>query len=147
MPKIQKPEITIPPKRTYSDSELKEFHEKIQKFWGDPRILENGETARKFYWEELGVNYGAFSRWNKRDRFNDNVKALEMVKDGHHFTYMAVAGPDGSGKRFHQFINLWDQYNWWLSGNDWKKDQAIQHQLTAYEQISEQQQGSLDEDW
>lgn len=140
MPKIQQQEnrVSIPPTRTYSELELQKFHNLIQRFYGEPKTLENGEIAQKFYWDELAVHYGAMSRWLKRDRFLDNTRGLEMVKKGEKFIYMTVAGEDGTCKRMTSFMNLWKQYERYMQGKEWKKEAAVAHQTRAYEQMAEE---------
>jgi len=118
MPKIQKQSKTspIPPTRTYSDSELQDFHQKIQRFKRVPRTLPTGVVAQKFDHEALHVAYGA------------------ARTSPHGKTIVYLYNPE----RYRQFVSLWDQYQWFMMGKEGRKEAAEHHQLTSYEQIHQE---------
>lgn len=129
MPRIQQIQKPSIPKRLYTEEELKDFDQKIQKFWDEPRIIGGheaagsisakgieGKEARKFRYNALAVAYGAF------------VKRVEGDK-----TYYLVVRHDGDGpSRFEQFDNLMKQWEWWKQGLDWKREYAQQKQAESY---------------
>lgn len=103
--KITKKEQTVEdfskPERLYSDQELQDFHNKIQKFWDTPRqvILAEGMSgpAQKFRYEDLIVSYGA----------------ARKIKHGRTFVYQY------NSERYNEFSNLWNQYEEWQKKQDW----------------------------
>ena len=92
-------DFAIPP-RDYSDTELADFHSKIQRFWGEPRQVElsNGlsGTAQKFNHQDLHVAYGSATK----------------VKHGLSYVYLY-------NDRSKDFDNLWKQYEEWRKKQDW----------------------------
>lgn len=111
------------PKRIYTPSELKKFHDQIQKYHEDKKIQNSespdfGKIFKILNWEELAVAYGAM---------------VKRPGNGKGFYYLA-ARHDGPGlSRFHQFLNLMDQYNYWLAGVDYKKEVAVEKQLEMWD--------------
>lgn len=85
--------------RKYSDVELRDFHNKIQRFWCEPRTLASGEMAQKFDWDALAVSFGA-CRW------------VPGAAGGKHL--MATS------ERYAALVNLWDQYKDFRTLQDWK---------------------------
>lgn len=96
------------PKRIYSDSELQDFHNKIQKFWDAPREveLEGGMsgTAKKFRHQDLHVAFGA----------------ARKVQQGNKSRYLY------DSERFNQFNNLWDQYEDYMKKQDWIENKRVE---------------------
>lgn len=84
--------------RQYADYELKDFHEKIQRYWDAPRRLENGTTAQKFRWNDMAVAFGA-------------LRKVSGSNSGFHY----LAHPD----RYDILANLWKQYENWRGKQDW----------------------------
>lgn len=102
MAKREEKVFTTSPKRTYSPLELKEFHDRIQKY-KEKKTLKDGSVIEVLNWEELAVSYGAM---------------VKRPGNGKGFYYLAAAH-DGNGiSRYAQFTNIMDQYDWWLSGNE-----------------------------
>jgi len=97
--------------RIYTDTELRDFHQKIQKFWDEPREV-NGEAfgkringvARRFRHYDLHVAYGA----------------AKKVRHGQHDVYLYI--PD----RYHQFENLWQQYEDWRKKQEWIENKNLE---------------------
>lgn len=93
----------FPSERTYSDSELRDFHEKIQRFWEEPRTLEDGSIAQRFAHQRLHVAFGA---------------AREVkVGSGTYFLY---------NERHRAFSALWRQYEDWRRKQNWKEGREIE---------------------
>lgn len=91
--------------RKYSDFELKNFHNKIQRFWLEPRTLEDGTVAQKFDWDALAVSFGA-CRW------------VPGAGAGKHL--MATS------ERYAALVNLWDQYRDFRTLQDWKLERETE---------------------
>ena len=95
------------PDRIYTHVELQDFHNKIQRFWDEPRevVLDKGMsgTARRFRYEELHVAYGA-------------ARKVEQGKkvDGSPVYYYLY-----NSERNRQFNNIWNQYESWRQKQDW----------------------------
>ena len=92
-------------KRDYTDTELREFHTNIQKFWGEPRtvtvrVLGSG-VAQKFDHEALAVAYGA-------------ARKVDSGSGRFHYLYGA--------ERYRQLNNIWNQYEAWRKKQDWIAD-------------------------
>ena len=87
----------VTPVRAYTDTELSDFHKKIQRFWDPERKLENGEIAQKFRYQDLAVAYGALRP--------------EMV--GKHIYYSSTP------ERYLKLNVLWNQYGEWRRKLDW----------------------------
>lgn len=89
------------PERVYTDTEIRDFHQKIQRFWGEPRQVEVSKvgpgTAQKFDHEALAVAYGAANK----------------VQHGLKFVYLY------NSERYRQFANLWNSYEAWRKKQDW----------------------------
>lgn len=107
--------------RVYTESELKDFHNKIQKFWDEPREL-NGVsvagmtvsgTAQKFRHEDLHVAYGA----------------ARKVQHGKTFVYQY------NSERYAQFNNLWSQYEEWRKKQDWIENKNLEALEKTAEEI------------
>lgn len=96
--------------RLYKDVELKDFHNKIQKFCVD-RTLSTGEVVKVLDWNEMAVAFGAFTR----------------VVVGSNTYYMAGGGPEGNTKRSDALVNLWGQYQSYRI----RKDMAQIHEEKA----------------
>lgn len=96
------------PQRIYSDMELQDFHNKIQRFWDEPRevVLPRGMsgTARKFRHEDLHVAFGA----------------ARKVLVGSKFVYQY------NSDRYEVFNNLWSQYEEWRKRQDWIGDKRAE---------------------
>lgn len=105
------------PQRVYSDYELKDFHQKIQRFWDAPRevVLPKGMsgTAQKFRHEDLHVAYGA----------------ARKVPHGKTFVYQY------NSERYEQFCNLWNQYESWKQKQDWIENKRTEELEKVAEQI------------
>ena len=86
--------------RKYSDYELQDFHNKVQKFWSEPREVELKDgmfgIAQKFNHPELHVAFGAAIK----------------VKHGLGCVYLY-------NERYKDFVNLWGQYESWRGKQDW----------------------------
>lgn len=108
--------------RKYTDIELNDFHNKIQRFWGEPREvnLPNGfsGTARGFNHEELAVAFGAARKVQQGSKPDGSL----------HFYYLY--NPD----RYRVLLNLWKQYESWLQKKDWIENK----ENAQLEQIAEQ---------
>lgn len=87
--------------RKYSEAELKDFHQKIQRFWLEPRTLEDGTVAQKFDWDALAVSFGA-CRW------------VPGANGGRHLM--------ANSERYAALVNLWDQYRDFRSKRDWVEE-------------------------
>lgn len=90
-----------PPQREYTDTELRGFHDQIQRFWDAPRevVLARGMsgTAQSFRHQDLHVAYGA----------------ARKILHGKQFVYQYTS------ERYREFCNLWDQYESWRGKQDW----------------------------
>lgn len=117
MAKHQETKRTPTPYRVYSDSELKDFDQKIQRFYKD-KIQTDGSTLKILDFNELAVAYGAFV---KRDAGNGKVYYLRAKHDGFGLT------------RFEQLDNLMSQYDQWRMKGETKKEFAIQKSFDSYE--------------
>ena len=110
-------------KRTYSEAELRDFHQKIQRFWDEPREINavvfgrkiDGQ-AQKFRHEDLHVAYGA----------------ARKVQHGTVFVYQY------NSERYAQFNNLWSQYEDWRKKQDWIEGKRGEELDKLAEQSSEQ---------
>lgn len=93
--------------RVYQPNELRDFHQKIQKFWGEPREvrLDDGMsgTAQKFNHQELAVAFGA----------------ARKVKHGIGYVYLY-------NDRNKDLVNLWNQYEDWRKKQDWVEDKKTE---------------------
>lgn len=106
--------------RTYLDHELRDFHNKIQRFWDEPREVNavvfgkkvEGK-AQKFRHEDLHVAYGA----------------ARKVPHGKHFVYQY------NHERYEQFNNLWSQYESWRQKQDWIENKNIEELGKVAEEI------------
>ena len=113
------------PERVYSDTELRDFHNKIQKFWDAPREVNAvafGKkvegVAQKFRFEDMAVAYGA-------------ARKVEQGKK-----------PDGSPVVYYlyepirnrQLDNIWKQYEDWQKKQDWIDNKNSE----GYEKLAEQ---------
>lgn len=92
------------PQRIYSDHEIQDFHNKIQKFWDEPREVNTVAlgvavkgNAQKFRHEDLHVAFGA----------------TRKVAHGKTFSYQY------NSDRYGVFNNLWKQYEGWRQKQDW----------------------------
>jgi hypothetical protein len=99
------------PERVYSEVELQDFHNKVQRFWREPKevVLSNGlsGTAQKFDHEELAVAFGAARR----------------VAHGVSHVYQY------NSERNEKLQVLWGQYVEWRKKKDW----IVNKQVEAYE--------------
>lgn len=90
------------PMRVYAESDLQDFHKKIQRFWSEPRevVLSKGMsgTAQKFDHDALAVAYGA-------------ARKVDSGAGKFHYLY--------SPERYGQLNNLWNQYDAWRKKQDW----------------------------
>lgn len=123
MTRIKKDQESRPsvPKRQYTEAELQDFHNKIQRFYKD-KTQTNGEVLSILDFNELAVAYGAFVK-----------RPGSGGKD-----YYLRAAHDGIGlTRYEQLNNLMNQYEWWRQTGESKKDAAIQHQLAHWEKTAE----------
>ena len=108
------------PQRIYSDHELKDFHNKIQKFWvGEPRELNSVAfgvkiegLAQKFDHEELAVAFGAAIK----------------VKHGKGYVYL-------HNERSKVLQNLWKQYEGWRQKQDWIGEKNVERLEVMAEEI------------
>ena len=108
-------------KRQYTETELRDFDQKIQRFWGETHQvnLANGFSgpARKFHHEELHVAFGA-ARKVERGVKSDGTP---------HFYYLY------NPERQETFVNLWNQYESWMQKKDWieNKENAQLEQMAS----------------
>lgn len=106
------------PPRPYSESELLDFHQKIQRFWGEPRTLSQevygGKIAQRFNWEEMAMAYGA----------------CRKVQHGLKYIYLY----NQDGKRDRELNNLWKQYLDYLR----RKDYGEQKRLEELDKVAEE---------
>lgn len=84
--------------RIYTRFELEDFHQKIKRFRGEPRTLEDGTVAQKFDHQALQVAYGA-------------CRKVESGAGKFHYLY--------DSERFLALDNLWNQYEDWRRKQDW----------------------------
>lgn len=94
--------------RKYNDHELENFHNKIQRFWDEPREVvvpgwDGPQIARKFRHEDLHVAFGAA----KKVEHGVNSDKQQVYK------YMY------NSDRYTSFANLWRQYEDWQRKKDW----------------------------
>lgn len=96
------------PIRVYSDSELRDFHDKIQKFWEEPREVDlpggMGGTAQRFAHQRLHVALGA----------------AKEVKHGNTTVHLY------NDRYKDVFVNLWSQYEDWKRKQDWIADKRAE---------------------
>lgn len=116
----QKVEDFSTPERVYNDHELQDFHNKIQRFWEEPR--EVSETvfgkkidgiAQRFAHQSLHVAFGAAIR----------------VKHGKGYVYLY-------NSRYATFQSLWRQYEEYRKKQDWiseKKSEELE--MVAQESV------------
>ncbi len=105
--------------RAYSEVELTQFHNKIQRFWDAPREVNEvvmgrkiEGVAQKFRHEDLHVAFGA------------------AIKVQHGTTHRYLYNQE----RYEVFTNLWRQYEDWRRKQDWIADQrALELARTAPE--------------
>src|SRR3990167_11002675 len=97
--------------RVYLDHELRDFHNKIQKFWDEPREVNEivfgrkvEGKAQKFRHEDLHVAYGA----------------ARKVQHGKVYVYQY------NSERYGQFNNLWKQYEDWQQKQDWIENKNLE---------------------
>lgn len=103
-----------PPKRIYSNVELRDFEAKIQRFYEEKEI--DGEKVMILNRDKLMVAFGAYT-------------VTEYMGKPY---YRANGGVDGNCARFHAFNNLWNQYDSYLQRRDFAKEQdAKQHAQMA----------------
>lgn len=105
------------PVRVYSDHELRDFHQKIQKFWDEPRevILEGGlsGTAQKFRHQDLHIAYGAAKKVLHRN------KPVYLYNDRHK-----------------DFCVLWGQYEDWRKKQDWIAEKQTENLTSLAEGVN-----------
>src|SRR3990167_4654186 len=107
------------PQRIYSNMELQDFHNKIQRFWDEPREVNEivfgrkvEGKAQKFRHEDLHVAYGA------------------AVKVKHGLTHVYLYND-----RYGAFCNLWSQYESWRQKQDWIENKQNEELEKVAEQI------------
>lgn len=110
-------EIFETPPRVYTETELQNFHIKIQKFWDPPQEvnLQGGwsGTAQKFRHEDLHVAYGS----------------ARKVQHGKGFVYLY-------NSRHKEFQNLWEQYVEWRQKQDWIETERAKEMTNADAQLN-----------
>lgn len=102
--------------KMYNDAQLKNFHDKIQRFKVE-KVQTSGETLLVLNWDEMAVAFGAYTRL--------------ILPNGHKY-YRAAGGPEGVTSRFAVLANLWGQYQDWGQKQDW----IAQKRLDDYAQMA-----------
>lgn len=108
--------------RVYSDRELKDFHEKIQKF-REKKVLTTGEEINPLNWNKMAVAFGAYT-------------VIEYQGKPY---YRGAGKPDGECRRMYILDNLWKQYQDWCRRTDW----LDQKKIDEYDKLAKE--ASLDE--
>lgn len=104
------------PPRIYSESELKDFHQKIQRFYV-PKTLSTGEVITKFLHNDFAVAYGAMVKNKGADSvwqyaIPNRTKVGENEMEGR--------------KRYEQMSNLLKQHEDWKRKNEWVENKKVE---------------------
>lgn len=111
--KIQGEELFVKENRNYSDIELQDFHKKIQKFWDEPRPVEDG-LAQKFRFDDLAVAFGA-------------MKKVPGSFGKYH--YVAFS------ERYEELLNVWKQYESFRRKKDWVEEKRSEEMVKTAESM------------
>jgi len=105
----------LTPSRVYTDTELRDFHKKIQKFYKD-KTLSTGEQIKVLDQEEFAVAFGAYTK----------------TVVGKSVYYRAAGGPNGNTDRLVVMYKLLEQYDDWRRKQDWIDNERLKElDLTA----------------
>ena len=97
------------PPRVYNDAELKNFHQKVQRFYKD-KTLTTGEVIRVFDYDEFAVAFGAYTK----------------TVVGKSVFYRAAGGPSGDTSRSTVMYALLQQYDDWRRKGDWAESKRAE---------------------
>lgn len=123
MAKEKEKTIRMIEKRVYTEAELKDFHNKIQKFYEEDSLT-NGEIIRVLNRKKLLQAFGAIGP-------TGGIILTNIVRN----KYGSIESYD-KPTRQETFDNLWDQYIWWKGGLDWKKEMYNKKQEEHYEKLA-----------
>jgi hypothetical protein len=98
--------------KEYTESQLADFHTKIQRFWETPRTLADGQIAQKFNHQELHTAFGA----------------CKKVQHGAGYVYLY-------NERHKVLTNLWKQYEEWRKKQDWIGGKEVERLSGISEEI------------
>lgn len=109
--------------RVYTDAELLDFHNKIQRFYEpktihDPSSKDCGKTYQIFNYDKFGVAYGALV---------EREGAFGQIH------YLAVDGSHPT--RYEQMWNLLDQYWSWVKKQDWIENKKLESYAKLEEEV------------
>lgn len=110
--------------RTYSDTELRDFHNKTQRFYKE-KTRTDGSSVKILDFNELAVAFGAFSKTDAGGgRFYYRAIAKEKIvkKNRAGETYLDTEHPT----RYEQLANLWSQYEDWQRKQDWIENKNVE---------------------
>lgn len=107
------------PPRKYTELELKDFGNKIMKFYED-HTLTDATIVSILNWDKMAVAFGAYT-----------------VIDYQGKPYYRInAGSDGTCERFNKLNNLWDQYQDFLRRTDWIANKRAEEYQKLAEEVT-----------
>lgn len=90
------------PPRKYTELELRDFGNKIKKFYED-HTLNDGTVVSILNWDRMAVAFGGYT-------------VIEYQNKPY---YRINAGIDGTCERYNKLLNLWEQYQDFMRKGDW----------------------------